>query len=128
MTNEHFENYLREFEPRKPRTLPIELVEKQAGKRFYGLKRLAAAAAIVLICGTSLWKGLRQRANAPVAQARFIVTEGVANTERRKTAFELTKTALEDSARFEDAIERESQSALPKFDYPKSTLRALIRE
>ena len=128
MTDEHFENYLREFEPRKSRAVPIELVEKQVGKRFDGLKRLAAAAAIVLICGTSLWKGLRQRANAPVAQAKTFAMAEADAVERRNTYFELTKAALEDPGKFDVALERESRNGLPKFSSPESALRVLAKE
>jgi len=128
MTDEHFENYLREFEPRKSRAVPIELAEKQVGKRFDGLKRLAAAAAIVLICGTSLWKGLRQRANAPVAQAKTFAMAEAEAVERRNTYFELTKAALEDPGKFDVALERESRNGLPKFSSPESALRVLAKE
>jgi len=130
MTDEHFANYLREFEPRKPRTLPIELLEKKTNPRFDGWKRLVAAVVLISICGTLLWTGWRQK---PVAQSAKsgkslkLVTE-TAEEGRKKTTFQLTKAALEDSAAFEAILRQESQKSLPKFEEPDSALRALTKE
>ena len=48
--DDEFEKYLAEFEPRRPRTLPNQLVPKTIWTR-----RLAAAAAVTLALGASLW-------------------------------------------------------------------------
>jgi len=130
MTDEHFENYLREFEPRKPRALPVELLERKANSRLDGWERLVAAAAVILICGTSLWTGWQQKPVARSAHSGNSVKLVVENAGegRKKTTLQLTKVALEDSAAFEAILRQESQRSLPKFEEPGSALRALTKE
>ena len=127
MTDEHFENYLREFAPRKPRAVPVELLERKTNQRFDGWTRLLAAAAVLLICGTSLWTGLRQKPAVRSAKSGNSQNSMVVRA-RKKTTFELTKVALDDSTTFETALQQEAQKTFPKFEEPDSTLRALTKE
>lgn len=122
MIDEKFENYLREFEPKKPRALPIELSRQKTTARPEGWKRLVAAAAIALMCGASLLNGLKEK---PLV-SRDEASEKFAG--QKKTVFELTKAALDDSAAFEAAAEKESRKILPRLDGPDSALRVLARE
>jgi hypothetical protein len=128
MTDEKFENYLREFEPKKPRVLPVELLERKTAARFDGWKRLVAAAAIVLTCGAALWTGLREKPSLSPEGTSERFGPGKVVVGRKKTAFELTRVALEDSAAFEAAVEQESREILPRLDGPDSALRVLAKE
>jgi hypothetical protein len=130
MNDEKFENYLREFEPKKPRALPLLPMEQKANTQFSGRKRLAAAAAVVLVCGVSLWTGLRERPSVRATQrvaAENFEMEKNAEAPKR-TVFEWTKAALEDSEQFEATMSRESQRILPRFDLRDSALRVLTKE
>ena len=124
MNDEQFENYLKEFEPKKPRTLP-ELKAPAANWR-----RFAAAAAVILLCGTSVWRGFREKPTVGIVLSSIPQKPATDKTagERKKTAFELKKAALEDSAKFEAMLVRESQEALPGFSARDSALHALAKE
>jgi len=124
VNEQQFENYLKEFELKKPRALP-ELEAPPANWR-----RLAAAAAVVLLCGTSLWRGLREKPTVRIASSDIPQKSTTDKTagEPKKTVLELRKVALEDSARFEVMLARESQVALPGFSARDSALRALTKE
>ncbi len=117
MSDEKFESFLREFEPKKPRALPLRLFEKKRGPRYENWRRLSAAAAVILVCGASLWTGIRQARIAPVKNSEIAITLKLGK-QPRHSAFELTRTALEDPSAFEAALELESRNSLPRFELP----------
>jgi hypothetical protein len=118
----NFENYLREFKPRQPRALPEITVSRQ-----WHWQRLAAAAVIVVACGSAIWftnerheqsslQGLQQR--VPSASPAI----------RAQSYAALQRLALEDPARFDAALSAASQNILPRFDKQDSTLRVLAKD
>jgi len=130
MTDEKFESYLREFEPKEPRPLPVAPSAYKKNPAGTQWKRLAAAAAIALVCGSSLLTAWRDK---PLARTRKGGTSerlvADKSTEaRKKTVFELTKAALEDTAAFEAAMEKDSRKILPRLEGPDSALGALANE
>ena len=127
MTNDKFEDFLKEFEPKPPRALPFELIVDEKSAAGTQWKRLAAAAVIVLVCGGSLWNGLKEVSSVSRYEAseKFAISKK-AETQK-KSAFEWTKAALE-GATFEGAVEKEVGKTLPRLDGPDSTLRVLAKE
>jgi hypothetical protein len=112
---EQFENYLREFEPRRPRALPT------AGKAMR-VRRAAAGVLAVALCAGALW----------LAWRRSITTDDGSVAVRTPPSQEvspreLTRLALEDPRRFEEALAAASKRILPRFDGQDSALRVLAK-
>ncbi len=122
--DQQFENYLREFEPRRPRALA-----SQRGTAVTSWRRVAAAAAVMIVLGTSLWLALR----SPSRQKPEIVTKD-SMAPVKKTApvplslHALTDLAVMDPARLDAELAAASRRVLPDFRGDKSTLRVLAKE
>jgi len=116
--DEQFENYLREFEPRKPRALEPK---RQSAPDSW--RRLAAAAAMMIALGTSLrlvlhspgWQGLQTVTTAKPVRVRLSIVP-------------LTKLAATDPAQLDAELAAASRQVLPDFRGEKSTLRVLAKE
>jgi hypothetical protein len=109
---EKFEDYLREFEPRRPRALPF------VGK-FAKVRRAAAGATALAACAAAVWL---------VARRPTTVLQGDAVTETQAiSARELTRLALEDPAEFERALAAASREMLPGFEGVDSGLKSLAK-
>src|SRR5229473_4384363 len=92
---EQFEHYLREFQPLKPRAFP-----SQTRRLPELLRRLAAAAVVTVVLGTSLWFAMHpsERGNPE------IVTKGALAPEQKATRaslslLPLTRLAVADPVR-----------------------------
>jgi len=117
-----FENYLRQFEPRHPGAL----VHAQS-EPFLRVRRLAAAAVLVMFIGGSIWtvrrKVLPTGGGADATQS---------NTEARAISvlplMPLTKLALENPTGLDAKLSEVSRSMLPNFQEAHSTLRVLAKE
>jgi hypothetical protein len=122
-TNEQFEKFLHEFQPRHPRALP------EMGGRQWS-RRLTASAAIVLSLAASVWLTLIQPANRtghissyrpiPSAVSEKYLTPG-------NITF-LTQLSLNDPSRFDATLNEASRHQLPSFKNGDSTLRVLAKE
>lgn len=121
MNDAELENYLREFAPRKPKPLPAV----EAGRMNW--RRLAAAAAILLACGASLWVGLQSKRVAQSSEAANRQTSKEIQSAWRLRIV-LTNQALESPATFEAELAEEAGASLPRLDGRESTLRVLARE
>ena len=123
--DERFENYLREFQPLRPRPL---WATYPTGTGYF--RRLAAAAVIVIILGTSLFVLKRHRAPRQIESVR----QDIAVESARKpvpsasSLLSMRRLALEDPARFDAALNDASQHLLPSFESSASTLRVLAKE
>jgi hypothetical protein len=118
--DEQFENYLREFEPRRPRAL-----ELKGQPALDSWRRLAAAAAVVIALGTSLWLVL----HSPRRQGLQTLTVGTPEPVRVPLSIvPLTKLAATDPARLDAELTAASRRVLPDFRGDKSTLRVLAKE
>ena len=112
MNEKQFENYLREFQPKKPRALTaLRAVPTK-------WRRLAAAAAIVLVCGASLWTGLKEKQ----------VEKNSEPAGAWKIRIVLTNRVLENPGSLEAALEEQTKGSLPRMDGQESTLRVLAKE
>jgi len=123
--DEQFESFLREFEPRRPRALPTP-----RASRSIWISRLAAAAAMAMAFGSSLWFLSR-----PAEWRTFQNTANTASAKitpeastRNLSMVELTRLAVEDPARLHALLDASSQNHLPRFDQENSALHVLAKE
>lgn len=121
-TDEQLENYLRTFEPRRPRPLTVA-----PGPRLEW-RRMAAAAAILLALGLSLWFSLRK--GQPTIAVRVVTgpPHPKQKSSMRPSILQLTQIALDDPAKLDAELTRESTKILPNFRSKESTLRVLAKE
>ena len=121
--DERFENYLREFIPRAPRML------REESGRVARWRRLAAAAALLLAVGTSVWLVLRRSPQRAVD----VAIEKTSAVESRSAAArislgQLNQIAFTQPARLDAQLAEDSRAVLPDFRGEGSTLRALAKE
>jgi hypothetical protein len=117
MQYEQLENFLKEFQPRRPRALPVA--------RQVWLRRFAvAAAAIAIFLGGSLWVALKKVAGPRVDLA--VKTEPQVRPPME--LLPLTRLALEDPARMDEVLSAASREMLPDLQGSDSTLRVLATE
>ena len=117
-----FESYLRQFEPRRPGALTPGQTAP-----FFRLRRLAAAAIVVMFIGASIW----------LVQQKPMPTGGGGDTAQLNAPeppvsvlpmMPLTQLALENPARLDATLSQASRSMLPDFQAAHSTLRVLAEE
>jgi hypothetical protein len=114
-----FENYLREFEPRRPRAL--ELKRQSAVDSW---RRLAAAAGVMIALGTSLWLAL----HSPARQGFQTVSADKEAVRIRLSIVPLTKLAETDPTQLDAELATASRRVLPDFRGEESTLQVLARK
>jgi hypothetical protein len=117
--DEQFENYLREFEPRRPRALESK---RESATDFW--RRLAAAASVMIALGTSLWLVLHSGRQG--FQTVTMHTGGPARVPL--SIVPLTKLGATDPARLDAELAAASRQVLPDFRGEKSTLCVLAKE
>lgn len=118
MNEERFENYLKEFEPRKPRTLEV------ASPKW---RRLAAAAAVLLICGWGTWQALHTNQRTQNLQEITMGSLDGIQTPWRTRAV-LTNQALESSEGFNAALEEDTKTRFSVFGQRDGALQVLAKE
>jgi hypothetical protein len=121
--DEQFEKYLREFQPRQPCALALRT--KESAPEVW--RRLAAAAVVAIVLGTSLRFAMQQfeKRSLEIMTSRTPEQEGVHASLSR---LPLTQLAIEDPARLEAQLAAASRRVLPDFRGEKSTLRVLAKE
>jgi hypothetical protein len=119
-----FEEFLRGFEPMRPRPLPSVKNDTP------DWQRLAAAAVLVVAVGGSLWVAARGPRPNVAQHVRLAPTRSLNETPavRLNLSTALTRIALEDTERFDAQMNAAAQLTLPRFDRADSTLRALAKE
>jgi hypothetical protein len=118
--DEQFENYLREFEPRRPRAS-----QPKRQPALGSWRRLAAAAGVMIALGTSVWLAL----HSPGRRNFQVVTVDTAGRVHVPLSIvPLTKLAATDPARLDAELTAASRQVLPDFRGDKSTLRVLAKE
>ncbi len=123
--DEQFENFLREFQPRRPRTLPAALADKPIWHR-----RLCAAGLIIFTMGVSLWV-FRQESTSHkdlTSAGKTQVLPDAKPAPETLSMFPLTQLALEDPARLDTVLTEASRHVLPSFQGSESMLRVLAKE
>ncbi|SRR6266851_94886 len=119
-----FEEFLHEFQPRKPRALPLDAVSKQVW-----LRRFAAAATIAIALGTSLWHVRKKNALNKVEFAKTAtVAPDTKSAPQPLALLPLTRLALRDPEQFDAQLTVASLRVLPDFRGSSSTLRVLAKE
>jgi hypothetical protein len=120
-----FEEYLSEFEPRRPRALPEPAVGRQVWMR-----RLAAAATIAIALASSLWfVGKKNEWSGKELVARNPAAIPETNSEPQPLSLlPLTQLAFENPAQLDVELTRASRRELPDFRGSESTLRVLAKE
>ncbi len=121
--DKQLENYLREFQPRRPRALPMS--EKDPILMW---RRLAAAAAVTLLSGVSLWVAGRRPAPAPIGVVVKKAAAGPASAAVRFSRLSMTQLAVNDPQQLDAVLASASRSELPDFRAEDSTLRVLAKE
>jgi hypothetical protein len=120
-----FEKFLGEFQPRRPRALPEPAIHWQVWPR-----RLAAAAAITMALGASLWfvrENNELSGGAVVAKDTALIPESK-SVPQPLSLLPLTQLALEAPEQLDAELARASQRVLPDFRGSESTLRVLTKE
>jgi len=117
---QQFEEFLRGFEPRRPSMLPVSEVGNA-----WNWRRIAAAAALLLVCVGSIGIGYNTSRNGrQVARAG----EARASSITQAPSIWLTRLALDDRTAFETRMDEIAPLILPCCEGPKSTLAALAKE
>jgi hypothetical protein len=127
--DDQFENFLREFKPRRPRALPDAHASAPATLST-STCRLAAAAVITAALGASLWFLSQNSAQDEAGViAKNEVSAPVAPIAGQVlSAWTLTRLVLEDPTRLDAALASSRGSHLPRFDREGSILRVLAKE
>lgn len=120
-----FEEYLGEFQPRKPRALPELVVHRQVWPR-----RLAAAAAIAISLGASLCFVRRKNA---LNSGKIVAKNSTSMLEAKSPArplelLPLTQLALQNPEQLDAQLSTASPRVLPDFRGSDSTLGVLAKE
>ena len=123
--DEQFEEYLNEFQPRRPRALPEPAVDRRVWQR-----RFAAAAAVAIALGSSLWFVGKKRegsGNELVAKNPSAIPE-TKSEPQLLSLLPLTQLAFENPVQLDVELARASRKELPDFRGSESTLRVLAKE
>jgi hypothetical protein len=121
---EKFEEFLRGFKPRGPRPLPLAI------SISHDWRRLAAAAVIVTVAGTSLYLSYRGAwtKHADEHRASMQNHSGAVKALPAISSTALTRAALESTDQFDAHMNEIAARTLPGFDRADSSLRALAKE
>jgi hypothetical protein len=124
-SDEQFELFLHEFQPRRPRVLP-----EIGASRLVWMRRLAAAAVMTAALGASSWFLSRTpvwRESQSVTKAPSAILPTRASTPKL-SAIVLTRIAVEDPAHLDALLDASEQNRLPRFDKENSALHVLAKE
>jgi len=118
--NREFEDFLREFKPRRPRVLRSELT--------IGLhpRRLAAAVVLAVSLGTMAWFVFNNRRPA-TPQLSSDQLKHRQDDQPKLTLIQWTRLAEQDPKALEANLNEASRKSLPGFDDPNSSLRVLAK-
>jgi hypothetical protein len=115
-----FEDFLRDFKPRRPPALQGDLT--------IGLlpRRLAAAAVLIVSCVSMTWFALNnKRSTAPQLAADQLTHRQ--NDQPNLTLIQWTRLAEQDPKALEASLNEASRKSLPGFNDPDSLLRVLAK-
>ncbi|HET7258951.1 MAG TPA: hypothetical protein VFI75_04480 [Candidatus Acidoferrum sp.] len=115
-----FENFLREFRPRRPRALPSD------SARELWMRRLAAAAVLAISLGGVTWFAFSNKRSASVSQLPAAPTQGQ-DEWRQLSLIQWTRLAEQDPGALEVKLNEASRKSLPAFNEANSSLRALAK-
>jgi len=120
--DQNFEEFLRGFEPHRPRPLPTIA---SAGFQW---RRFVAAAVLVATAGGLTWiaiaRWIREAANRPTLVER----SSGEPTANQISPMELTRIALDDSKEFDSRMDELAARTMPCCEGPRSSLAPLAKE
>jgi hypothetical protein len=122
--DEQFESFLREFEPREPRPLPVTASDATWRRRLL-------AAAVVLLAGSgSLWLAMRRTSEtkSPTTQNAPVPRPDATPAIPKLSLLALTRMAQDDPQKFDATLDAESRTILPGFQGKGSALAPLAKE
>jgi hypothetical protein len=123
-SDKKFEEYLGEFQPRKPRALPEQVIPK-----MMWTGRLAAAVAVMMALGVSLWSLRQEPADQRAENGTIDRPAAVVKQSPRSTPLPvLTRLAVENPSELDATLEASQGNWLPHFDRKDSALRILAKE
>src|SRR5256885_13387106 len=120
--DERFENYLREFKPRQPQPLPA------VSRKKFGLRRLAAAAAVLIAFSAASWFALHNHQRRIAVRVVSKPGRPLEGSFVKPKLLQLTRMAVEDPRKLDAELAEESRRILPDFRSKESTLRVLAKE
>jgi hypothetical protein len=121
--NEHdheFENYLREFTPRRPRALPSHSVGSLQ------VRRLAAAAILAISLSSVVWVAFSNKRSSSVPQ----LTDERTRQQQdwlQLSLIQWTRLAEQDPRALDAELNEASRKSLPAFNEANSSLHALAK-
>ncbi len=125
--DQQFENFLREFKPRRPRALPETGIAAPGSWH-----RLAAAAALTIAIGGSVWLASRKATQSHLENLGSddpqIAQGNARGASQRLELFPLTRLALTNPERLDATLTEASRTVLPDLRGNNSTLRVLAKE
>ncbi len=119
--DDQFETFLRDFEPRRPRALPLPQTTCP-----YWLNRLAAAAVLVFALTTSSWFSFRSYHQTSSQLA--VNNSSLRSAQATPAPFALTREILENPDHLDALLEAIPNHQLPRFDQQNSALCVLAAE
>jgi len=120
--DQDFEEFLRGFEPRRPRPLPVTASESFHWRRF------VAAAVLLAIAGSLTWIAISRRARRPIDRSALIERRSREVPANQLSPLELTRIALDDSRKFDSEMDELAPQTLPCCEGPRSSLAPLAKE
>jgi len=122
--DENFEEFLKEFAPRKPQALPLRVDESWLWSR-----RLAAVAILAVTVGGAVW--FAAHSHRALNNADWVIEQKETvpkQVRRRISAVELTKLAIEDPGKLDAVLAEESRQRSAGLRGRESMLRVLKKE
>jgi hypothetical protein len=120
--DQKFEEYLRGFEPVRPRPLPL------AARASYGPRRIAAAAVAAVLIGIWSWLAAGRDARSVQGPAAEEPLGNTAELAAGTSAASLTRIALDDKNELDVRIDEVAAQVLPCCRGAHSSLSALAKQ
>ena len=123
LRDKEFEEFLRQFQPRRPAALPHQLLRPVSWAR-----RFALAAVFVLVCGGALFLWRFQNRPTRVAVIPEATTTPPSDIAERMTLGRLTQLAIVNPDMLDTTLRDISRTMLPHVERLDSTLHVLAKD
>jgi len=120
--DQNFEEFLRGFEPHRPRPLPT------IASAGFPWRRFVAAAVLVAMAGGLTWIAIARRTRKPGDRPNLVERRAGEPTATQISPMELTRIALDDSKKFDSQMDELAPQTLPCCEGPRSSLAPLAKE
>jgi len=120
--DQNLEEFLRGFEPHRPRPLPTIASESFQRRRF------VAAAVLVAIAGGLTWVAIARRPRKPTDRPTLVERRSREAPASQIAPLELTRIALDDSKKLDFEMDELAPQTLQCCEGPNSSLAPLAKE